>query len=245
MSTGHSFAKLKVMKAKEILELEAQNGKWSHAYLLVGANHLLRDELIAYIIEQKKCLKTDISSVKPENVAGKAGEIKIDDIRDLLHQVYLSPQGKSRIAIIYNCEKLNSSSGNILLKSLEEPPSYLTYILTCDYDSVLPTIRSRCRILNIAQDYRDTDKSEQKYIGILNKGFFEASTFIDELTKKEEGIDFLAEIEAYFRRKMLEAKNKTTLLALQEIQKVKKELKTNANQRLALECLFLKLRKLI
>jgi len=74
-------------------------------------------------------------------------DIKIDQIRQLIHRMSLTnslPGGK--IALIYPAEKMNQSSSNALLKTLEEPSADALLILLTHNAGRLPvTIRSRCQ----------------------------------------------------------------------------------------------------
>ncbi len=74
-------------------------------------------------------------------------DIKIDQIRRLIHQFTLTRNLQAgKIALIYPAEKLNKSSANSLLKTLEEPSSGSTLILLTHNAGRLPiTIRSRCQ----------------------------------------------------------------------------------------------------
>ncbi|GAB4294767.1 MAG: DNA polymerase III subunit delta' [Desulfuromonadia bacterium] len=76
--------------------------------------------------------------------------IKIGQIRELQRDLSLRPyEAPRKAAVIDGAEKLNQSSGNALLKTLEEPPGDAVLILlTTNGDAVLPTIRSRCQILS-------------------------------------------------------------------------------------------------
>lgn len=74
-------------------------------------------------------------------------EIKIDQIRRLIHQFSLTNNLQAgKIALIYPAEKLNQSSANSLLKTLEEPSADSTLLLVTHNPGRLPvTIRSRCQ----------------------------------------------------------------------------------------------------
>ncbi len=74
-------------------------------------------------------------------------DIKIEQIRRLIHQFSLTNNLQSgKIALIYPAEKLNQSSANSLLKTLEEPSADSTLILLTHNAGRLPvTIRSRCQ----------------------------------------------------------------------------------------------------
>lgn len=84
--------------------------------------------------------------------SGSGGIIKVEQVRAAraaLHETSLSAAG--RVQIVYGAHKLNPASANALLKILEEPPPGVLFILTAPgAGSVLPTIRSRCRLYTLA-----------------------------------------------------------------------------------------------
>ena len=75
--------------------------------------------------------------------------ISIEETRQAIENLGIgSHRGGNRVILIYPLEMLRSDSANTLLKSLEEPPANTIFILLADrVDRVLPTIRSRCRLL--------------------------------------------------------------------------------------------------
>jgi DNA polymerase-3 subunit delta' len=75
--------------------------------------------------------------------------ISIEETRSAIESLSIgSHRGGNRVILIYPLEMLRSDSANTLLKSLEEPPLNTIFILLADrVDRVLPTIRSRCRLL--------------------------------------------------------------------------------------------------
>jgi DNA polymerase-3 subunit delta' len=89
-----------------------------------------------------------------EKVSEKAkkrsqGIIRIDQIRELEAFVFVgSHRGGNRIVLITEAEAMNAAAANSLLKILEEPPSSVYFILVSSRTkSLLPTIRSRCRVI--------------------------------------------------------------------------------------------------
>jgi DNA polymerase III delta prime subunit len=74
-------------------------------------------------------------------------DIKIDQIRRLIHQINLTNTfDAGKYALIYPAEKMNQSAANSLLKTLEEPSDKSTLILLTHHSARLPiTIRSRCQ----------------------------------------------------------------------------------------------------
>lgn len=72
----------------------------------------------------------------------------VDDIRELCKQVMIPPQGgKYKVFIIDEVHMLTPAAFNAFLKTLEEPPSYVIFILaTTEKHRILPTILSRCQV---------------------------------------------------------------------------------------------------
>lgn len=76
-----------------------------------------------------------------------ASNNKVDDIRQVIEEVqYSPPQGRFKVYIIDEVHMLSASAFNALLKTLEEPPSYLIFILaTTEVHKIPLTIMSRCQ----------------------------------------------------------------------------------------------------
>jgi len=233
-----------MMQAQNYFELEVKQNIWFHAYLLIGENKDRTKELVDYIIKSKGCLPADLSEVAPENISGKKGELKVEQIKSLLHQVSMSPLGKCRIAVVYDCERLNQSSGNMLLKTLEEPPSDLTFILVAKNNSVLPTIKSRCRLVQVRNSAKEGTLANEHYTKILSANFIKASKEIENIVKNNEIDAFLDELESFYREKLLSEKKSFFSNAISRIEEIKGEIANNANPRLALESLHLMLKSI-
>ncbi|MGY8903947.1 MAG: DNA polymerase III subunit delta' [Burkholderiales bacterium] len=73
-------------------------------------------------------------------------EIRIDDLRDAIEFTQrTSARGRGKAVLIYPAERMNSATANALLKTLEEPPSGVRFVLASEAAHLLlPTIRSRC-----------------------------------------------------------------------------------------------------
>jgi DNA polymerase-3 subunit delta' len=83
-------------------------------------------------------------------VASDGASLKIDQVRELQHEIALAPyEGVRRIFILEEAERMTVQAANSLLKILEEPPAGAVLILTAAASSaLLPTIISRCRVFN-------------------------------------------------------------------------------------------------
>ena len=78
--------------------------------------------------------------------------IGVEEIRDrIVETVQVKPyQGPYKIYIVEEAEKLTVQAQNVLLKTIEEPPAYVVFILlTSSTEALLPTILSRCVLLNM------------------------------------------------------------------------------------------------
>ncbi|MDE5941835.1 MAG: DNA polymerase III subunit gamma/tau [Muribaculaceae bacterium] len=82
-----------------------------------------------------------------------ASNNSVNDIRELTDQVLVPPtEGRYRVFIIDEVHMLSSAAFNAFLKTLEEPPSYVIFILaTTEKHKIIPTILSRCQIYDFSR----------------------------------------------------------------------------------------------
>ena len=101
-----------------------------------------------------------------------ASNNSVEDIRKINEQVRIPPQiGKYKVYIIDEAHMLSNSAFNAFLKTLEEPPKHIIFILaTTEKNKILPTILSRCQIYDFKrisvieiQSYLKKIASESKY----------------------------------------------------------------------------------
>jgi len=88
----------------------------------------------------------DVTLVATEHV-----QLRVADVRPLVSLAQRSPSGgRWRVIVIEDADRLNDSSGNVLLKAVEEPPERTVWLLCApSADDVLTTIRSRCRRIGL------------------------------------------------------------------------------------------------
>lgn len=73
-----------------------------------------------------------------------ASHNKVEDIRDLINKAALGTPGRTKVYILDEVHMLSAAASNALLKTLEEPPEHVVFVLaTTDPQKVLPTIKSR------------------------------------------------------------------------------------------------------
>jgi DNA polymerase-3 subunit delta' len=111
----------------------------------------------AFLPEWRNFITGGLFRVLPEWLAAmgaegnKQGNIPVEETRKLLGKISLKPfEAPFKVVIIWNPESLNLSSGNALLKTLEEPPSDTLFLLVCsDAQKLLTTILSRTQRIAI------------------------------------------------------------------------------------------------
>jgi DNA polymerase-3 subunit gamma/tau len=98
--------------------------------------------------ECDSCLSFNASASFNVYELDAASNNSVEDIRSLVEQVRISPQGaKFKVYIIDEVHMLSQSAFNAFLKTLEEPPPYAKFILaTTEKHKIIPTILSRCQV---------------------------------------------------------------------------------------------------
>ncbi len=90
------------------------------------------------------CLSIDAGTSFDVHELDAASNNGVDAIRDLISSASLATPGRYKVYILDEVHMLSTAASNALLKTLEEPPSHVIFVLaTTDPQKVLPTIRSR------------------------------------------------------------------------------------------------------
>lgn len=143
-------------------------GKVSHAYIFNGPDKSGKKMLAEAFAMTLQCEKGGsspcgechscrqaVSHNQPDIIYvqhEKPNTLSVDDIRTQVnHDIEVKPYASPyKIYIIDEAEKMNVQAQNALLKTIEEPPAYaVILLLTTNADLFLPTIRSRCVMLNL------------------------------------------------------------------------------------------------
>ncbi len=129
-----------------------------HAFLLLGPQGLGQEALQQAVAQHwvASSMTDNPDIVLVEALEGKR-DIGVDQIRALTSWAQQTAHGSSgRVVMIRQLERLNSAAANSLLKTLEEPPSGVRFLLTASRaGKLLPTLLSRCQRLNLPVPSRD------------------------------------------------------------------------------------------
>ena len=234
-------------RIRETLGKAVMDNNWSHAYLLLGSRGTGKTttaRLIAKTVNCEKrkkgeepcnrcdsCLAITAGSSLDVFEIDAASNTGVDDIRDLREKVRLAPaRGPFKIYIIDEVHMLSTSAFNALLKTLEEPPAHVIFVLaTTDPQKLPDTIISRCLVYDFgrAQEEEILEKlkkiSGEEKIKIDDKDLLsiakaangshrDAQKFLEQLTTSGAKVD-------------LERPNATNLIKFLENRERKKALK--------------------
>ena len=117
-----------------------------------------------------------------------ASNNSVDDIRELVKQVYIPPQGsRYKIYIIDEVHMLSQQAFNAFLKTLEEPPSYAKFILaTTEKHKIIPTILSRCQIFDFKRIKIEDIANHLQYVASQEGVAYETEA-LHVIAQKAEG----------------------------------------------------------
>lgn len=140
------------------------SGRLAHAYLFCGSRGVGKTSCARIFAKTINCLNpgpdgeacNECDSCRAFNEGNSLNIVELDaashngieDMKNLIEQVQVPPtRGRYRVFIIDEVHMLSTAAFNAFLKTLEEPPSYVIFILaTTEKHKIIPTILSRCQI---------------------------------------------------------------------------------------------------
>lgn len=172
----------------------------------------------------------------------------IADVRKLIHSISLKPAlSEQKAIIIHEAQALTIEAQNAMLKTLEEPPENTSIILTTsNQDLLLPTIVSRCKVIQLTTSEALTNEvsiSSKQLQSFFQTSLSEKLKLAQDFSKtREDATYWLEGLIVAARTSLLENLDPRYGKLLNALQKAHLALKTtNVNPRLALENLLLSL----
>ncbi len=136
----------------------------SHAYLFAGPPGVGKSETAVAFAAGLACadggcgvcnhcrrvqngLHPDVELLAPEG-----NLIRIDEIRPIVyHAAYRPYEARAKVYVFLEAEKFNAEAANAFLKTLEEPPAHVHFLLVSDHpERLIPTIASRCQLVTFS-----------------------------------------------------------------------------------------------
>ena len=216
-------------------------GKLAHAYLFCGPRGVGKTTCARIFAKTINCLHPsdngeacdECESCKAFNEQRSlniheldaASNNSVEEIRALIEKVRIPPQvGRYKVFIIDEVHMLSTAAFNAFLKTLEEPPSYVIFILaTTEKHKILPTILSRCQVYDFNRMSVQTIVNHLKFVAD-KEGYAYEPEALNIIAQKADGgmrdalsifdqtVSFTGGNLTY--KKVIEKRNDTVLLVI-------------------------------
>jgi len=223
-------------QAKKLLTQAIKSSRIAHAYLFSGPDGIGKKKTAIAFAKAinchsgqgedncASCRKIEKDNHPDVNIIRADGQfIKIERIRELIDELTYKPyEGKKKVTIFDEAERLTLQAMNTLLKTLEEPPGETLLILISSHpQALLPTVRSRCQevyfhplsetdLEELITKKKETDPSRAKWISKFCGGSAQKAVEIDPEVYRKKQEDLSKEI------KQLDKRDIVSLFALSE-----------------------------
>jgi DNA polymerase-3 subunit gamma/tau len=215
-----------------------------HAYILTGTRGIGKTSVARLFAKSLRCLerKEDANSCNEckaclEFDAGNSMNVfeidgasnnSVDDIRDLISSLQTLPTfGKYKVYIIDEVHMLSTNAFNALLKTLEEPPSHVIFLLaTTEPEKLLNTVLSRCQRFDFRNASVDALSSHLSEIAEKEDIKFETPYLVKILASQGQGsfrdaLSLLDQVLSFSENQLITEKTLTTALGLASISSIR------------------------
>jgi DNA polymerase-3 subunit delta' len=164
--------------ALQLLRRAYEQDRLAHAYLITGGNSSSKERLAAELASLVNGTPpADVFSAKAREIfvarpESKSRRIVTAQIRELEHALQMrTADGRRKVVIIRDADRLQTEAANAFLKTLEEPPKDSLLLLLTSLPEALPeTVLSRCISIPLASDEeREKNKEEEKLVKLLQQ----------------------------------------------------------------------------
>ena len=254
-------------RVKKILQGAAQNSRVANAYLFICQDVALARSAALAFAKTLNCEKGGTDScgeclacrkitkeIHPDviQVSPQGERIKIDQIREIRKFTRFGPsEGKWKVVIVEESDKMKVEAANSFLKALEEPPPKVLFILLASHKEGIPkTLISRCQKITFGESetpLQAGEGSDEIFLGIVdsisNRKIVEVLQQSYKLSQEGEDIEnILNRLLWIQRKKALKDSDNGYSDRIKIVLNTLKSLKKNANKRLALDNMLLKLK---
>jgi DNA polymerase-3 subunit delta' len=177
-----------------------KQNRLAHAYLICGppgsGKRTVAAELASLVngTDVDKVFSANAREIVTAQPESKSRRIVIEQVRDLEHALRMQAyEGRRKVAIILEADRLQPQAANAFLKTLEEPPNNSLLLLLSAIPEVLPdTILSRCISIPLAAD-RDNKISphDAEFIDLLRSSAAEKSWSVQHAYRLAQGLQRL------------------------------------------------------
>lgn len=224
----------------KMLQNLGKSQRIASAYAFIGPPESEKDAAAAFLAESLGCKKQDYITIAPDGAS-----IKIEQIRDVQEWVKYGPSASSHLLVVIDqADKLTDQAAAAFLKTLEEPPAGVVFVLLVERQERLPaTIYSRCQRIVFGENkespvLRVTDYEPvcESLALTAKKSIVDRLLFAKELEKTKDKLeDTLYALATYAKEEI-----KNIHIARVVLDSIKK-LKRKANVKLTLDLMCLKL----